>query len=92
MTGHPDGCPVEWIPEAEAPGQHPWDARREDLYVWDASDAARRDAVPDVNREVQLPGADAGKLVDRERDVPVPDALKRQRLRKPNSRRAEPLA
>jgi hypothetical protein len=87
--GHLDGCRVEWNPEAEAPGLHPWDARREGLCVSDASDAARRDAAADVNPEAQQPDADAGKLVDRERDVPVPDGLKLQKLRR---RRAEPSA
>ena|SRR5438270_4936728 len=89
--GHLGDCPVEWIPEAVAPGRRPWDARQEGLCVSDASDAARRDATRDVNREARQPDAVAGKLADRERDVPVPDALKPQELQRPQSLRAEPL-
>ena len=41
---HPDGCPDELVPEAEAPGRHQADARPRAPGAWDASDGVRPDA------------------------------------------------
>ena len=65
-----DGFPDGWFQEAAIPAQLPSDANPEVRSAWDAWADARLDAAADALHPDRL-GADAGKWVVPEPDVPA---------------------
>jgi len=75
VMGLQDGCRDEWGRAVEVLGRRRLGVDPMNLVAWDASAAVRRDASADECQALQLLGADAEKLVDRELVCPEPDVL-----------------
>lgn len=83
-----DGCRDESVRAAEVRGRHRLGAGQMNLAAWDASAAVRRDALADECQALQLPGADAEKLVDPGQACLEPDVLTSDELVDPAAGRS----